>query len=358
VLLAAEAALRGCLPRQRLRWHPGVWQPDPTGLGHRLAPGLDVRVHTGEREVRLLTDAQGHRTGPSAPVEPRLRVLALGDSFLEALAVGYEDTLGARLEAALSGELGVPVAVVNAGVSGADPNRYRLAARAELARAPHQQVLVLLFLGNDVVERRVEWIPARESQLGRGLRWPASAAPRALVQAWVYPAWTWLRLHSELAVLVKDRALPLLVRLGLADRMFPEVFLRREAGSPRWAVTAELCAEIAHEAAAHGARAHVVLLPADYQVDAPLGHAYARGSGLDPAEVDLEQPSRQLGRELSARGVAWTDLLPALRRAHAEGVALYGRVDRHLSPAGHDRVARELAPLVAADLRAAARVPR
>ncbi|MCZ6463558.1 MAG: SGNH/GDSL hydrolase family protein [Proteobacteria bacterium] len=350
ILLAAlllEGALRLVAPQQVLRIHPNVWVPLEGGLGHGLAPNLDTVMNTGERDVRFRTDERGHRIGHAGAgtPPPDLRILALGDSFLEAMAVPYPDTMTARLERALADTLSVRVQLVNTGVSGSSPNRYRLVAQRELARQPHAAVVVFLFLGNDVVKRRVESQPPRAPTPRHPLRWPESLAFREWLDAIVHPLYTHLREQSHLVVLLKRRWLGAAIRFGLTDHEFPEVFLRAEAKADRWKVTAGLCEEIAREAGRRGVPALFVLLPPDYVVDRALGRAFARGSGLSADDVDLDQAARILSTRLEAAELRVIDATEGLRAA---GPHLYGSVDRHLGPRGHEVVARIVAPALIA----------
>jgi lysophospholipase L1-like esterase len=344
-VVVLELAIRVLAPQPTVLLRPDIWEPDHQGLGHHLAPGLDTVVNTGERDVRLRTDAEGHRIAAEGePPEARVRVLALGDSFLEALAIPYEETVTARLEAALARGLDEPVHVVNAGVSASSPNRYLRAARLELEHGHWDAVLVFLFEGNDLIARRRDWIPPRASRAETALRWPATLERRELVAALVHPLYTQLRTRSQLVVWLKRRLLPVLVRLGFTDHAFPPHLLRAAADAPYWQVTAEVCADIAAVARAHGAEPLVVLLPADYQVDRELGLAFAASASHRAEEIDLGQPARRLRDELERRGVPVLDAAPALERAFGAGTAVYGRVDRHLDAAGHRVLAEAVLP--------------
>ncbi|MBX3469140.1 MAG: hypothetical protein KF878_19890 [Planctomycetes bacterium] len=338
-MLLAELFTRALLPQQLILVRPDLWAPDD-GLGWRNAPLLDTRVNTGDREVRLVTDARGHRVAPApAPAPPGRRVLALGDSFLVAMQVEHEDTFAARLERSLSGAAGAPVTVTNTGVSGWAPSQYLLEARRELARERPDLVLVCLFLGNDIEDQRVDHYPARERR-ERSLRLPRGLARRELIDAIAYPVNDWLETRSHLFALLKQRGTFLLMRLGLSARRFPDVCMRREASSTRWAVTADLCAELAALAAAHGAPTLWLLLPGIYQADPTIAARYTAALGHAEQELAPDQAARIMSAELTARGLRVLDATPALRAACAEGAAdVYGLVDTHLGREGHRRVA-------------------
>lgn len=83
------------------------------------APNLDTRINTGEREVRLLTDAAGHRIGPDPRPEATYRVLALGDSYQAALQVEHEQTFTALLERRLTRDR--QIAEITARAAGYEP---------------------------------------------------------------------------------------------------------------------------------------------------------------------------------------------------------------------------------------------
>jgi hypothetical protein len=335
-------------PQQLIELRPDIWIPDQEGLGWRQQGGLDTTVNTGERTVRLVTGEHGHRISPQrSPIAPAVRVLTLGDSFLVGLQVDYADLFSARLEKALALSLASSVEVVNTGVGGWGPSHYLLEARSELAEGTVDAVLVALFAGNDIEVDAVGRFNPRQGTVVHAWRWPTALRRDELVTTLAYPLNDTLERRSHAFVLARAVAWKQLMRLGLSARRLPTVLLRSEAESPRWATTADTVAKIVALAAQNGAATVVVLIPGAYQVDPELAAAYARGIGVDPGQLDVDQPARLLGAELAARGIPLLDLLPALRAAR--GQELYGRVDTHLAPAGHEVVARELVePLVQA----------
>ncbi len=341
-LPVGELLVRWLAPQPLIQLRPDIWIPDHGGLGWRMGSHVDTRVNTGEREVRLRTDADGHRVGAGPRPPAQRRILAMGDSFLAAIQVNYEDTLTARLERSLSAAMGERVRVVNSGVGGWGPDHYRLATRAELARRPYDLVVVFLFRGNDIVDARVETHPPWQTGEAYRLRWPRSFSRGEILTAWLYPTNNFLEKRSHLFMLARREAWQVLMRMGLSARGLPAADLRSMAKSPRWQVTGEICAEIAAEARRHGAETLFVLLPGAYHADPELGRAYAAALGLAPDEIDFEQSSRLLGAELTRQGLRFIDLTAPLRELTAAGTATHGKVDTHLSPAGHAAIAREL----------------
>lgn len=341
-LAGAEALVRWIAPQQLIRLRPDVWVPDYEGLGWRMASSIDTEINTGERTVHLRTDADGHRIGAEGPPPASRRVLALGDSFLAAVEVEYADTMTARLEESLSAAVGERIRIVNTGVAGWDPNHYLLKARMELPRHPYDFVLVFLFLGNDAIEERRDEYAPKQGEVVHHLRWPRNLGKRELVKALLYPVNDTLERRSHLFILLRRGSWFLLMRMGLSGRRIPLTELASQAGSPRWRVTGELLTDIDAEASAHGLETLFVLLPGVYHVDTRLGHLYASAIGLEPEDVDFEQTRRRLEAELEQRHLRYIDATDSLSRLHESGIPVHGRVDTHLSPAGHGAVARLL----------------
>ncbi len=347
-LLVAEVLVRALEPQQPILLRSDIWLPHD-GLGVVQAPDLDTRVNTGEREVRLLTDGDGHRIGTGPRPVPAVRILALGDSYLAALQVDYELTMTALTERRLSRSLGAEVEIVNAGVGGWGPSHYLLKARRELARRRFDRVVVFLYPGNDVQAKRVDHFPARQAA-GGAFRWPRRLSRPEIVYGLLYPFNNVLERRSHLFLLVKNRLWFLAMRLGLSARYLPPALLRANASSESWQVTGETCRMIADEARGHGVEVLFVLLPGICEVDREVAAITARAAGFETGEIDPDQPSRLMARELSRRGLPVLDTAPALRAAHAAGrMDLYGRVDIHFGAGGHHVVADLLTPLLLAD---------
>lgn len=350
-LFFIEAALRFVAPQQLILVRPDVWQACPE-LGWCMAPNLDTRINTGERTVRLLTDASGYRVGISHAPRAAVQVLALGDSFLAGIQVDYADLFSARLEKQLGDHLGYPVSVVNTGVGGWGPSHYLIKLRQELNRVGHRLVLVFLFAGNDFEATRVREFSPRLASTKHQFRIPRRLSGAEIVRAWGYPLNSRLEQKSHLYVLFKNRLWSFLMRAGLSARAFPSALTRGEADSDRWGLTADICAEMDSLAREHDVACAFVLLPGAYQVNEQLGLTYARNVGLPTDSVDLDQPSRMFDREFGRRGLTFVDTLPALRAFHEDGDSpLFGTIDTHLAPAGHEVVAEVVLPMAEALLR-------
>ncbi len=343
VLLAAEGVVRWLAPQQLIVIRSDIWIADHDGLGWKQASAIGTTINTGERTVRYRTDQLGHRIGDvDAPTERRL--LAIGDSFLAAIQVDFDDTFPELLAARLHEEVGQRINIVNSGVAGWGPSHYLIKARQELRRSEYEGLLVFVFLGNDPEpERRDRFPPKLSNRVRNRLKLPASLERDEVLHSLAYPVNDLLETRSHLFMFARERLTYLLMRFGLSARRFHDVLLLSEVNSPRWQNTADALAELDAAARAEGAPALFVLLPGVYQVDEDVLIQTLRASGIRRSEIDRDQPNRLLLRLLHERGITVVDTTPAFREAHKNGGGpFFGHVDTHLSPAGHVLVANTI----------------
>lgn len=334
-LAFAEAAVRLLHPQQLILLRPDIWQATDT-LGWEHRPHVDTRVNTGERTVRFVTDGEGFRVGPGGRVEADRSILLIGDSFMAALQVEYGQSLAGIMEDSLPPALGAPVAVRNAAVGAWDASHYLLRTRRVLSHGLDPDlVLVAVYVGNDVVADRVESFPPRRPVEREEFRFPSEFSWSEIVDGFARPLNDRLETRSHLFVLLKNNLRGLRIRLGLSAVYIPENVRVDRANQPGWEVTAKILEEVASEAHRAGSEALFLLIPSDYQVYPELYRRHARAFGADTVAVDLAQPNRIMARLLEDRGLTVVDALPPLRQAAEDGAELYGRVDTHLSPAGH-----------------------
>ncbi len=337
-LLVLEAVVRIFMPQQLIVRQPHMYKPDSDGFGWRHQVNVNTVVNTGEGEVHFLTNEKGFRVGtPNQPLRsPDYKVLVLGDSFLEALQVEYEDTMTASIERELTAQWGMDVEVVNTGVSGWDPNQYLMQAKEELSGGEYDLVLVFLYSPNDIIEEYVESYPPRNPSK-RSLRWPDGLGKKELIDSFFYPVNDLLEEMSHLYVFTKHGTEVILAKVGLSRYFFPRWLKLAYADSPAWTVTADVCVLIADEAARSGAPIVFVHLPGHYGVETETLDWYINAFNIDPATIDVDQASRILSQELEARGLTFLDAAIPLRAAHEAGAdRLYGKIDPHFTVLGHE----------------------
>jgi hypothetical protein len=333
----SELMVRIIEPQQLILKRPDVWRTaDSLGWTHRA--GVNTTINTGERTVHLYTDRDGYRVGATGRVDAPVRILVLGDSFLEALQVEYEESVAGLLEDRLPRRLETPVAVRNAAVDGWDPRQYFIKARSALSEEDFDLALVFLYLGNDVISDSTYYLGPRRPKEVHPFRLPRSLAKREVTNAIFYPINDVLEVRSHLFILFKKRFDAVLMRLGLTAAYFPNGFQKSEVDSPAWNVTAHMSRDIASLGDAVGIPVLFVLLPVPIQIEPELFKRYASAFDIDPEQVDLEQPNRLMAAALEELGLDFIDALPLLREAHGRGEKVYGEVDRHLSVRGHQVV--------------------
>lgn len=345
---AAEIAVRVAAPQQLIEIRPDLWQPlDTVGWGRR--PDVSVVMNTGERTVTVRTDRDGFRVGAEGRRDAASQVLLMGDSFVEALQVEYEQSFGHLLERGLADSIGRSVVVRNAGIGGWSPNHYLLRTRALVQRDSFALVVVAVFVGNDAISRRVDHMPPRTPVERHRFRFPRALSGAEFRDALLAPINDGLEVRSHLYILFKNQLSTLRMRLGLTADYLPEVYRKDEAGADRWRLTAEVSRDLAAAAAARGVPTLFVLVPERFQVYDDEFRRYLAGFGVDSSLVDVDQPSRLLREAFEAEGLRVIDALPAFRAA-SDGERLYGTVDQHFSPRGHrvlaDLLLREALPMV------------
>lgn len=345
-----EVAVRIVAPQQLIQLRPDLWQPADT-VGYLRRPNLNASVNVGEGKVHLVTDKEGFRVG-TAGRRNGFPVLLLGDSFMEALQVEHEQSLAGLLEAALSAQTGSTIAVRNAGISGFAPAQYLARAKTLLPGDGYRLVVTAIYVGNDAQKMRVDYVPPRPETKRNEFRLRKALSRKELVDSGLRPINDMLEGRSHLFILLRNQLGTLRMKTGVSPLYFPQEFRKSEATSQRWSLTADIAREINEQAETHGARALFVLIPADFQVDKAKFNTYVAGFGIDTATVDLDQPTRLLKQEFEKRGLNVVDALPHFRQAQKADNLLYGKVDQHLSAAGHRELAKVVAPAAAALLTA------
>lgn len=321
----------------------GIWRTTRDGM-ITLRPGLDTRLHSFGHDVR--TNSLGFRDDEHAKQRPEgaLRVIVLGDSFMEALQVEIADAFPTRLGAELSEQLGRPVDVLNAGVSGwgtADEAVWLSRAGAEYEA---DLVLVAMTLHNDVSDN----MSLRHHEIVQG-RPVARPAARAALLPWLaLELKGWLAAHSHLYRLVTNRMKGgEIIAAGHALDMHVADLLRRQAPpeiARGFALTTLHLDEIRASAAARGADMAVFMIPLAIQLEPGGVEAFAAEAGLAPDLLTPQGPQDRI-REWGARaGVEVIDLLPVMRTAAGGNRdAYYLPLDGHWNEAGHALAARAVA---------------
>lgn len=337
--LLFEAAMRSWGSSEASPAFQQLFMDDPI-VGYRLRPGARTHFRTTEFAADIAINDAGVRDpapiGPKAPGERR--IVILGDSIVLSVQVDVGRTFAALLEERLNlnPPPGIHYRVINAGVQGYGPIEELLFFRTVARNFQPDVVLVGLFVGNDAEEAVI----SEPKLLG-------DARPAAEV------------LSDDLSVrlrrLVRRSMVLQVLRLrvvAVAERLRPrrmtiEPPLQSYAAnpSPRIArgidITTRAVGDLAAEAAAAGARTGIVLLPARFQVDdADYGRLreIVRQAG---GELVRDAASARFDAALRELPLPRIDVLPGLR-ASLPGPDLFYQETVHLTPRGHEVVARTL----------------
>jgi hypothetical protein len=369
-LVVAELALPFVVDRGACGGQLPFWRPDAR-VGWALVPGAardavvcdergrEVARHRVEVNADGLRDrARRHERTTGTP-----RVLVLGDSYVEAMQVDFADTFLARLESRLGVEM------LNAGVSGYATDNERRAFDVLAPAWRPDAVLLVVFVGNDVMENGARlylknphglppkpWVGIAETSPALARCYGGARAAARVADATPGFVWDASRVvrwsltagaGALLTRLCDDAAGPRLVP-GQGELFgvygAPETDAWREA----WTATEADLVSLASQARAAGVRFGVVLAPwqVEYDATSPLHRQFPPRAG-HPWEFDY--PEERLGAVLGAHDIAWTSLRPALSAHHAAT----GRTgayawDGHWDADGHAVVATALEPFVAA----------
>jgi len=328
-----EALVRVFDPQILQQDVPDLWVQDPA-ISWKHTVNARVVANTGDRDVEICTDAEGDRVDCDSPPLRNCpkRILVVGDSYVEALAVPFEETVWRRIEA----DTGACTSV--AGVSGYRLSQYLASARERLGApgADFDLVILAFYTGNDMTDDAETLPPAQDVQRRPWRLLPAGLSAEALYD-WFYPLNAWLESRSHAYVALRfairrirdpgDAGLYGVSR-GLRRSQLTRKFLEETARGVR------LVAEAAHQ---HGARILVVVIPERTQVVDPQGARILRAMPALEGDIDMDLTSREFVPRLAAIAEIdrLVDLLPILR-ANTDP-ANWGERDGHFSPLGHAR---------------------
>ena len=332
VAAGLEVMVRLLMPQVLPVDAPQIYRPDAT-IGWRRTANVRARANTGDRDVEICTDASGDRVSCTTPhpAACTMRVLVVGDSFVEALALPFEATAWAKLER----DTGACVDV--AGVGGYEPSQYLQVLRERLRGRPSHYRLVVasMFVGNDFVAD-AERLPAAQSVWEQPVRrLPDGFDADALVR-WLHPLDQWVesRSHAYVALRFAIRNLRDPGDVGIYG--LPIALVRGRLTGDVLDATTRSFALMADEVARAGGTFIVTVVPAQVQVLDPTGAKLRRAFPTLASDIDVDLVQKTFVPRLqSTTGVAAVvDLLPTLRTdARPE---YWGVHDQHLGPPGHD----------------------
>lgn len=333
------------------------WRPDAT-LGTALIPGASGWWTQEEHEffVPVRINDAGRRDLDRAPAKPAntLRVMLLGDSFVEALQVPIEQTFARGLERRLAAAIGRPVEVVSMGVSGYGTASEYLWYR-DVGRRYHPDVVLLSFYpGNDVRNNSPTLEPALPPVYGTDGRLDHVAGGKGgeegggkglLVHSKAYQYVRKLVLTRQPALAARLVDWGLLKRAALRpvpmERGVPVdywVFARQAppAWQDAWAHTEALLSAFRDAVTADGATFVVMVVTSREQVyPEDWAQLQATYPAMRDVAWDLDGPERRVLDWCALNDVRCVPLSPAFIAARDTSPRLHWHFDGHWTPAGH-----------------------
>ena len=356
VLRVADRRARGKEQDERATY----MQPDPY-LGWSKRPLARVTYRRREYTTEVAINSRGlrDRERSYARQAGTARVLALGDSYIEAysvpLAAAVTSVMEERLRAA-----GCPTEVINGGTTGYSTDQEYLYYTIEGARyAP--DVVILFFHYNDLlhnVYERYYRLPKPLLDVSgptiRQVNFPVPSPPPSPPRGPRRPpqgsyAWFWVR---ERLMLGAPRAFDLLGRLGLwdplggdtpADELSAFAKRRSQQMQHAWRVTDRILAGLAREASARGARLLVAYVPARMEVSDRDWYLSLMRYEIRDGAWDRRVVWNRLARSAETGGFEALDLTGGLREAEGFLRPTYYPRDGHWTERGHEAAAEEVA---------------
>jgi len=384
VLLGAMIPLVGLEGYFRIRGiGAGFYEPDPV-LGARHIPNARGRWRQACFDVPIRINSHGFRDVEHLLEKPPgiQRIIVLGDSIAEALQVPLEGSFPRRLETLLNGGGGGPPAeVLNFGVSGYGTAQEYLSLKTRGAQYRPDAVVLVFTILNDVrnnspaLEGKVSSYPRPYFRLNpaghlvaipfepikpdtAGLLGKVKTALRHLnlyhVLVATVRAQPSLRSFFAGVGLLRDNAASPPAPEGAPTRATDPAYLdyeiyRREPDPEwreAWRTTEALLRAVRDEARRLGARFLLVAVPGAAEF---AGHEEISKwfPAYMPSEYDLGAPRERLRRLAEEARMEYISLYEVfaedLRSRRGTLTDLFWWCDGHLSPHGHEVVARSLA---------------
>ena len=329
-LLIGELAVRTLYPQQL-----GIWTYTRDGLTLHL-PNMSQHSQRFGYDIKTNSLGMRDREHKIKKAESVFRILVLGDSFMEALQVKFEDSFASLLEIRLRNEVGRSVEVINASVSGWGTDDELTYLMREGLKMDPDLIIVAMTLHNDVNDNLLE--EYHSFQGGRLYQRPVSLVP--------WPSFALLKVKEWLAA--NSHMYQVFLRANRINWASAEaknldshvIDLLRRIPTKRmefgWSMTQQLFEKIMVAGRSNNATVVVVLLPLYVQVYPDGLGAVLKTFNLREEEIDRLKPQELMmnfGRTIK---LPVLDLLPIFWDAKARcNCSLYVEGDGHWNEEGH-----------------------
>ncbi len=343
----------------------GIYSQFDPVLGWRNRPLTSVRYSRRDYQTNVAINSLGFRDveHPKMKAPGVTRVLAIGDSFIEAYTVELEESVTRRAE--LIGRAhGCPVEVVNAGVHGYSTDQEALWYVREAEPLAADVVLVFAYY-NDILNniRGNYWgspkpltrvVDGQIVPVNLPLPRPSRPAESFGVQAKARPAIQGSALGQllvERIVVGAPRLHGWLARAGflepiVAEPIPDELRAYKARGqlaefNEAWENTRAIFAVLGESIRARHAQPVLVYIPARFEITERDWDLTTQLYGIDEKAWDRARVRTRFKEIAAPAGWGFLDLTPPLQAATSVlGGAIYLPYDGHWNPLGHDAAAR------------------
>jgi hypothetical protein len=358
-LVLIEVGLRAFGPILPGNYETGVWaQADPV-VGHVHTPGSEAWVREPEFVTYLRFNSLGLRGDEPPPEAAARRVLALGDSFIEAKQVSEDQTLTALLSRGTSGTDAPRAAWLNGGVFDWGPVQEYLYLREAGPTLAPDLVLQFFYVGNDIAD----CFPRSRGEVRELERPMATTAEDGSLELLPWTSHRQSPAEAFLGSLGRRSSALRAFESGVVDKLryqprsqhpiesqLLRIYGARESAAETraWETIDGLLTATRDESARLGAAYALVIVPGKWQVHRE-DWAEVLAERDEPADDRwaLGRPNKRLARLATARDIPVLDLLPVMRDASSRGLRLYYQRDIHWNAAGHAVAADAVARFVA-----------
>jgi len=363
--IAAELAVRTIIPLDKGKSYE-FRIPHPT-LGWVLEPNAAYHNALPEERIYIKYNSRGFHDIEHSIDKPDgvLRILILGDSFMEAYSVKLEDSFARRLEE-LSRKAGLNVEVINLGTGGYSTLQEYLIF--ELLGKKYQPDVVLLgfYVENDITDNSLEISSISEKEKKRPFLdpgYPDSWEITPVDYQGSLQRYTEARKHLDsLAYRTMSRSIllkllykeirrtglrfyndeddgPVQVNEDLRELVSQGVYYCVEPPqyARAWDITERILRQLKAEVEFVNSKLVVFTVPSYRETGQD-----AEGTASQLC-VEKAQGYKRLDMILKKQGIESIDLLPDFRKAaRVDGIELFRKSDRHWNPLGHSLAARKV----------------
>lgn len=320
-----------------------LFWPQNLSLSYQTRDGLKILrpnhqgVYRGVETVQpYQTNSFGMRDREHQVEKPKgsYRVLVLGDSFMEALQVRFEQAFPSVLEGKLNQVSLQQVEVINAAVSGWGTDDQLTYLSRYAIRFQPDLILVGMTLTNDVSDNLAERFhhltnhelierPAREFSFAEYKFWQAKAALGSYSHLYQLIRLGW---HSREIEVGGEQ-----LEAHVVDQLSKEPSERLKEG---WRLTFELFKKIRTTGEMIGAEVVVFLIPISAQLGEEGLGEFAQTHHL--SQVAPYGPQEAMKAFGQTEQIQIIDLLPCFRECQGEGRRLILKRDGHWTEEGHE----------------------